>query len=661
MKRITLIIITILVSANISRADEGMWMVNAISNALVKNMQDKGLELDSKEIYSEDAVSLKDAIVSLDFGCTGSMVSSQGLLITNHHCAYSDVHKLSTAEHNYLEDGFFAQIPANEIPIKGKSAYFLHKVLDVTDEVAEVQAAEKAEGRGAGLRRVSYLIEKKYKASTGYEASLSSMWSGSKYYLALYTVYTDLRLVAAPPVSIAAFGGDIDNWEWPQHKCDFAMYRIYTAPDGSPAEYSDQNIPFTPKKYLKISTQGVKPGDYSMIMGYPGSTARYSSAAEVNFKTSVTLPISNKVRAEQMAIIKGWMDKDPAIRLLYADKYFSLSNIQENNEGMVQCVGRFRGVKNLRKREKILRKNHSELLKQLDSAYAAVAPVERNTTYYRETMVRGCGLGVVATRLKSNRNGDVAKDSDYASLDMRVEQDLFRYCLESFFENIDSSYWGSFHKELYSKYGSNYDEMMSALWIDRKMTRDDDIFKFFSDISIAVFNDAKTAALGDKSLTELDKAYTQAMYAERLNRNMVQYPDANSSMRLSYGTVKSFKRDGKMLPYQTFSKQILDKEDDSYDFHLLDNWRTILQEGENTPVNFISTNDITGGNSGSPVLNGKGEIIGLAFDGNKESLASDVYWVDDYNRCVNVDIRFVLWTLEHFAKADNILKELAIN
>lgn len=636
-------------------------MVNAISEALVRNMQTQGLKLNAKDIYSEDGVSLKDAIVSLDFGCTGSMISNNGLLITNHHCAYSDVHALSTAEHNYLEEGFFADIAANEKPIKGKSAYFLHKVIDVTDEVAALVESEQKAGRKAGMRRISHLIETKYKNATAYEASLSSMWSGSKYYLALYTVYTDVRLVAAPPVSIAAFGGDIDNWEWPQQKCDFAMYRIYTAPDGSPAEYNESNVPLHPAKFLAISDNGFKKGDYTMIMGYPGSTARYSSSYKVNYQINTTLPISNKVRADQMAIIKSWMDKDPEIRLKYSDKYFTLSNIQENNEGMVQCCERFDVISKLQDEEAILKANHSALLSELDAAYKAVAPIEKNTTYYRETMIRGCGLGVIATRLKSSRNkSNVANSKDYENLDMRLEKDLFRYCLETFFENIDRAYWGYFHKGLKAEFGSDYDAMLAALWVDRPMSKEDDIFRFFAEIGIAVFNDAKTAALGERSLVELDKAYTQAMYKEREALGMVQYPDANSSMRITYGNVKSIVRDGKLMPYQTFSDEILAKENDTYDFHLLPQWKNLLKKSRKQSVNFISTNDITGGNSGSPVLNAKGEIIGLAFDGNKESLAGDVYWVDDYNRCVNVDIRFVLWTLKNYAKATNLYNELTI-
>ena len=251
MKRIHLIFaLFALIGIQSAKADEGMWMINMITEALEKKMQERGLELSADEIYNADApgTSVADAIVSMEFGCTGSVISDQGLLITNHHCAYSDIHSLSTPESNYLEDGFWAFDAEEERVIPGKQVYFLKKVIDVTDQVEELKAKHEAQGISAGIRKLSYLMETRYNRQTGCEAWLASMWGGSKYYMALYEVYSDVRLVAAPPVSSAAFGGDIDNWEWPQHKCDFAMYRIYTAPDGSPAAYSSANIPFKPKK-----------------------------------------------------------------------------------------------------------------------------------------------------------------------------------------------------------------------------------------------------------------------------------------------------------------------------------------------------------------------------------------------------------------------------
>ena len=662
MKNRILICAALLLSVA-ARADEGMWMVNAISKALVDQMQNRGLRLEGNAIYDADAVSLKDAIVSLDFGCTGSMVSPEGLLITNHHCAYSDVHALSTPQHNYLESGFWARKAEEEIHIPGKSVQFLQKILDVTDEVNALIEEQKAIGKPFGMRRISYLVEKDWSEKTGLEASLSSMWSGSRYYLALYKVYKDVRLVAAPPVSIAAFGGDIDNWEWPQHKCDFAMYRIYADADGNPAEYSESNVPFKPANWLKISTDGYSNGDYAMIMGYPGRTDRYSSSAKVRYMTETALPISNKVRGDQMAIIKSWMDADPAIRLKYSDRYFSLSNVQELQDGEVQCCRRFKVVKEKKALERKLKgPENKHILYGLDSQYKAIRKAESNLIWYRETLIRGTQLALVATRLKNIKSG-IDMEKAYSSLDMRVEKDLFRYCVETYYTHVDSVRWGKYQVMVRDKFTDDgkkydYDALCDYLWTDDYMTKNDRIFKFFTDVTIGDFNSEIDKVQGTESVSDLGKQYTRALYNYRLDKDIPQYPDANSTMRLTYGTVGTFKRDGVALPWQTKSSEILAKEDPSqYDFSLLPEWRALLR-GTDIPVNFITDNDITGGNSGSPVMNADGELIGLAFDGNKESLASDVWYTPGYNKCVCVDIRFVLWTLRNYAGMDRILKEI---
>ena len=413
-----LFIIGVVLSAGLARADEGMWMIHAIDAALEKKMQERGLELSAREIYNADApgTSVADAVVSLEFGCTGSIISDRGLLITNHHCAYSDVHRLSTPEHNYLEEGFWAMRSDEEKNIPDKKVYFLKKVVDVTDEVMELEAQLKAEGRPFGMRRLSHLMEKRYKESTGLEAWLSSMWKGSRYYMALYQVYADVRLVAAPPVSSAAFGGDIDNWEWPQHKCDFAMYRVYTAPDGSPAEYSEDNVPMKPAARLKISLDGYKPGDYTMVIGYPGSTNRYSSSFETDFNETLKLPIANRLRGDQMAIIKEWMDSDPQVRLKYSDYYFSLSNVQEYCSGEVECFDRFDVVESKEALEKELQEwisadperkaRWGTLLNDLKAKYSATQKGERDVNYLRESLVRGTRISRVMHRITSYRADD---------------------------------------------------------------------------------------------------------------------------------------------------------------------------------------------------------------------------------------------------------------
>ncbi len=693
-----------------AKADEGMWMIHAIDAALEKKMQERGLELSAREIYNADAPgsSVADAVVSMEFGCTGSIISDRGLLITNHHCAYSDIHGLSTPEHNYLEEGFWAMRQEEEVNITGKSVYFLKKVLDVTDEVLKLQADLIAEGKPSGSRRLSHLMEQKYSRETGMEAWLASMWRGSRYYLALYEVYKDVRLVAAPPVSSAAFGGDIDNWEWPQHKCDFAMYRVYTAPDGSPAEYSEDNVPLKPVRKLSISLDGYKAGDYTMVIGYPGSTNRYSSSFETDFTETLKHPVNNAIRGRQMDIIKGWMDRDPEIRLKYSDYFFSLSNMQECFSGEQECFTRFDVVEKKQEIEKDLQQwieasperqaKWGGFLEALKRGYDATRDIERNQSYYRETMIRGCQLAVIMRRAHNPRNqagtGEKMLES-YARLDLRVERDLLEYAVDVFVNNLDRSYMSPWHLELiesFSKDGvCDTKALADALWESSVFTSEegiarlgrkevpseeivsDSLCRFVMDIKATDFTQAKAAAEGTPNLTSLHKQYTNALYQMRLEKGIVQYPDANSTMRITYGRVGGLEpRDGVVCDWKTTPAGILEKFNPAeYDFWLNDRQYLLYSagqwgrwgfgpEGKNMYVNFLTDNDITGGNSGSPVLNSRGELIGLAFDGNKESLASDAWWTEGYNKCVCVDIRFILWTLDRYAGMTRIIDELGL-
>ena len=704
------IILATLAGGQNARADEGMWMINMINDALEKKMQERGLELSANEIYNADApgTSVADAVVSLEFGCTGSIISDNGLLITNHHCAYGDIHSLSTPECNYLEEGFWAFNADEERVILGKKAYFLKKVIDVTEEVDELKATLEAQGIGSGIRKLSYLLETKYSNETGLEAWLGSMWGGSKYYMALYEVYGDVRLVAAPPVSSAAFGGDVDNWEWPQHKCDFAMYRIYTAPDGSPAEYSAENVPMKPVRKLSISLDGYKEGDFTMIIGYPGRTNRYSSSYEVGFDTSLKLPISNRIRGEQMQIMKKWMDSDPDIRLKYADYYFSLSNVQELYSGQVECCERFDVVGQKEAVEAELHEwimadtdrkaQWEDLLENLSRNYEALREPERNASYYRETLIRGTRLGTIIRRLFNTRSIetiDARTLREYAEIDLRVEEDLMKYAVREFLENVDPTYFGPWQKEFINEFSCNgncdIEALADSLWRGSMFSSSDGISKIFSgsvpheevladplgkfimDVKITSFNDARTKAENGVSTLELDREYTHALYQMRLDKGIPQYPDANSTMRMTYGTVGGIEpRDGMICDWKTTPAGILEKFNPAdYDFYLNDRQYLLYGAGQwgrwgfgpdnsQMYVDFLTDNDITGGNSGSPVLNSKGELIGLAFDGNKESLSSDVWCQDGYNKCVCVDIRFILWTLDRYAGMTRIIEELGL-
>ena len=687
-----------------ARADEGMWLVNAISRSLEQKMKARGLEIDAGMIYDEDSASLSDAIVSLDFGCTGSIISNTGLLITNHHCAFSDLHNLSTPEHNYLEDGFWAFDAKDEIPIKGKNVYILHKIIDVTDEYQEVVDSLIALHQGHGSRRSTYMLEKRYiEKYPGYDVSVSPFWGGEKWYMAIYRKYTDIRLVGAPPVSVASFGGDIDNWEWPQQKCDFALYRIYTAQDGSPADYSKDNVPLIPSNSLVISTAGASYGDFSMVIGFPGRTDRYANSCEVKRATYIENPIIAEVEGEQMRIIDDAMNRDPLVRLKYSDYYFGLSNVQELRKDEAACCRRFDVVNAKRNQEKEFCSQSGGLLDSIRFIYGSTDSIERQVAYYRETVVRGTRIVSLANRVVNSIGRKESDDEKIvmakrfkdidpvaeakANFDLPLEESLFRQALKTFVTEVDSSFWGDFLRSEYDRFGGSVQKIGDDIWNrsiftdwDRlakaintpqtvKFYNSDPLIMFFRSPNMSRFNDARTEEDDGLDVYSCRKSYTRRLYRHRIDNGEDVYPDANSTMRLSYGNVTELKpRDGVVCSWRSTSRGLMEKYDSSkYEYALKPDFIKLVRSNSWGPykdadgtmhINFLTNNDITGGNSGSPVLDGYGRLIGLAFDGNKESQASNFYYTPGYDDCVCVDIRYVLWVLDRYAHFHRILNEL---
>ena len=660
-RKISVCAAVLVLSALSARADEGMWMIHAIDAALEKKMQARGLELSARELYNADApgTAVSDAVVSLGFYCTASVVSDEGLLITNHHCAYSDVSALSTAEHNYLEEGYWAFFRKDEIPIPGKKVYFLKRVLDVTDEVEALKDELNVRGERFGMRKLSHIMATKYGKETGLEASLESMWSGKKYYIALYKTYTDIRLVGAPPVSIAAFGGDEDNWEWPQHKADFALYRIY-----------DHGEPLKSPARLKISTAGLADGDFTMVIGYPGRTDRYSSAAKVAHAVGIERPVTNSIRKEQMEIVRKAMDADPEVRRKYSDWFFSLSNVQEMQEGEVQCIKRFRVIDEKRALERELQAwidarpdrqaRWGSLLSDLAAEYAATDDIERQKAWYRETLVRGTRIAPTMLRMANDKAGrrDEILRRGRQDVEPAVEQALLALALDRYFTHVDTCFTGARQKALRARFTeadrTDYPAMAAWLW-----DHPDEMADFYTEVKITAFNDAEQHV---SDLSSLHHAYTYALYEMRAEKGVPQYPDANSTMRITYGRVCNLEPwDAVVCASRSTVAGLLEKNDPSrHDFALPGDFLSLLQEKVSGEVNFLTDNDITGGNSGSPVLNARGELVGLAFDGNKESLASNFSATDGYNKCVCVDIRYVLRILKDYAHLDRILGEMGV-
>lgn len=674
-------------------ADEGMWMIQDINEALEKNMRARGLKLAANEIYNDEApgTAVSDAVVSIGFYCTGSVISDQGLIITNHHCAYSNIAKLSTPEHNYLEDGFWAMTSEEEIPIEGETVFFLKKVFDVTEEVKGIMKEFRASGKPFGIRKICAIMEKRYKEATGMECFLSSMWAGEKYYMSVYKTYTDLRLVAAPPQSIGYFGGNQDNWTWPRHNCDFTIYRIYE--DGKPV---------TREKSLKISLAGYNQGSFAMVIGYPGRTNRYTSSAEINHQEKINLPISNAIRGGQMSIIRKWMDADPIVRMKYSEWFFSLSNIQENNDGMAKCFRRFWVKDEKIEQEKEMQKwidaapnrkaMWETLIPDLKAIYSETESVERDKVFFRETMFRGTFISRYMLRAGNVSSVERAKETlreGFAATDARVEKELLEYACKEYFENLEFSYFGKFQVKMLDRFGDDYKAMAEYIWnksvisslsrIDGIQSVDevknDPLRRMLTDTPVTTFNNRKDQLEKRQRVNKLGKEYKKALYWMRLHKDVEQYPDANSTMRITYGTVGGLQpNDAVWYNWYTTPEGILQKYNpDDHDYILKDRHKYLLEKGRwgrwgtrvdgrrTMIVDFMTDNDITGGNSGSPVLNAKGELIGLAFDGNLESLASDASYTEGYNKCINTDIRYVMWVLDKYAGMKHIVKEVTFS
>jgi len=719
-KKIIALVGALVLTFTCAIADEGMWLVNMLDKQLYQLMKSKGLKMDQAEIYNDKGGALSDAIIAIDGGsCSGSIISGQGLMITNHHCAYGDIHALSTPENNYLENGFWAMSMDKEIPIKGKSVTFLRRVIDVTEETKFVMdSLSKLGPKGIFfMRKVSGVLEDKYKSS-GYEVGLSSLWRGEKYYMYFYETYSDVRLVGAPPVSVGAYGGETDNWGWPQHKGDFAMYRVYSAPDGKPGAYSEKNVPLKANRYLTISAKGVKENDYTMILGYPGRTNRYTSSFELKEKYSILNPVVSGVRRAKLDVWKKYMESSDAIRLKYADKYFGISNYTDYAKWENICINRFGIIGQLEANEARLaqwinsnperKAKYGNILEDLAKGYKQIESITRIKEYFRESMVRGAEFTGIGQRFNSlamnvqraGKDSIFPSDSNviffykkvakklFEESDVNADRDLFKVMLRYYVKEVPASYQEKDFAELLAKCGGNTDKLADFVYDNSILTDESRLDTFFStaksinemladpvitivkSTGIREYNREEEEILKKASvdLSALKTAYTNAMYEMKRELGDNVYPDANSTMRLTFGEVSGINaKDAVYYDYRTTTQGILEKMDPSnYEFTLKPQYEKLLRAGDwgrwgekgKLYVNFMSDNDITGGNSGSAVLNGKGELIGLAFDGNRESMAGDAYFVEGYNKCVNVDIRYVLWVIDKYAGATHLINEM---
>ena len=682
-------------------ADEGMWMLPLLQKLNAGAMKDLGCRLTPDQIYSVNHSSLKDAIVIFGGGCTGEMISDKGLLVTNHHCGYSSIQQLSSDEHNYLEDGFWAMNSNEEIPVPGLSVTFLVNMSDVTEAIEGAKSDEERKAVSEAL------VKDSEERNPGCDVELTSFYNNNVHYIIVYKVFRDIRFVGAPPASIGKFGGETDNWMWPRHTGDFSMFRVYAGKDNEPAEYSEDNVPYTPKQSLKISLKGINEGDYTMIMGYPGRTQRYQTEAQLNHMMALN-DIAIEARTLRQDIMWKWMEKDPSIRLKYANKYAGSAN------GWKKWIGEKKAFKDLniieKEHDKETRfqkwvdknKKRSELygtaIADIAAGIKANEQVDLDVKLLSETLYR-TELVNLSSAYLGGRNRSLKSGADSVTAEAAGLEAL-KSAFEDYYAPLDKEETAALLKfyrekarpENYPDLGEDFATMDIDKYVDELFRTT--IFTSYDKAKEAIENGGKEVTLHDpvntlatalvnvfvklrgeqnpdaaKSIRAASKAYTAGLM--EWSKGKAMYPDANFTMRLTYGTVKSYSpKDALNYRYYSTIYGVMEKEDPSnYEFIVPNKLKQLYVKRDygqyamadgNLPCCFLTTNDITGGNSGSPVLNADGELIGLAFDGNWESMSSDVMFEPDLQRCICVDIRYVLFLVDKFGGAGYLLQEMNI-
>ena len=696
--------------STISRADEGMWLPLMLTKLNYTDMQMKGLKLNPEQIYSLNHACLKDAIVSLDHGgCTGEIISSEGLLLTNHHCGYEAIQTQSSINHDYLTDGFWAMKPGEELPNPGKTVSFLLRMEDVTDRVLVNITANMSEtDRKSKIEQAIKTIQKEAIGDTHYEASMESMFEGNEYYLFVYETFTDIRLVGAPPSAIGKFGGDTDNWMWPRQTGDFCLLRVYAGADGRPATYAKENVPYKPKHVLPISLSGVKEGDFAMIWGYPGATDRYVTSYGIQMKLEQLNPADIKLKRKKMDIQKAAMDADAKVRIQYASKYAYLGNFWKKSLEESKALRKLKVYEDRKASEDAFgkwveqddtrMKQYGQILPDLAKVFAgrSADSSELSLSYFFETIM---GPEILMLAYKANGLAEildigtgvdsaVAKyksdaESIYKDYNQATDKKIMVAMFEMYYNNVPVIYHPGFFKIVQRRYKGDFGRYVDHLYKNSIFATPDKLNHFLaSPNSRKLKKDPIMKATGGligsymlmRSIqTANDEKYEAAKRhllagLQQKNPERKFYPDANSTMRVTYGNVKGYApADAIQYAMQTTLKGVMEKEDPTNEEFIVPAKLKVLfenkdygQYGENgiMPVCFLTNNDITGGNSGSPVINGRGELIGAAFDGNSESMSSDIKFDPTLQRTIVADIRYILFVIDKYAGAGYLIKEM---
>lgn len=710
----SLILLSIVFISFLSSADEGMYVPFKLKD-YYKDMKSAGLKMSYKKIYNVNKPSVKDAIVSLGGFCTAEIISDKGLMLTNHHCGYDAIAENSTPENDYLTNGFWAYKYAEEKPISGLTASIVVRIDDVTSTInAQLRDDMDADTRALKIKQISEELIKETTKGTHYTAYVKSFYEGNEFYLFVNEVFKDVRLVGAPPSSIGKYGGDTDNWMWTRHTGDFSMFRIYAGQDNKPAEFAMDNKPYTPKHHLPINIKGTKDGDYTMIMGYPGSTDRYLTSYGVKMAIEKDQPARVKVRAEKLKIMKEFMDQSDAIRIQYASTYAQVSNYWKYFIGQTEQLQKNKVWDKKKAIENAFadwvntsdsrKKEYGGVLSDMESAYKILTKNNPTKVYFFEAVY---SVGINSFMLKHGRLFDELSKDEIDKEKIEKMMGYYKNTYHSFFEGFNYKVEQKMLTSLFAMYltdvpKSQHSERLKLVWQKSKT----DLTAFVSSqMKASVFTDQKRyeafienptkEAIQDDELfllnKDLLKFYRGLIYGEEMNaaqekldkanRLFVKalrvmnpdkkyYPNANSTLRLTYGNIGSYRPiDGVIYDYYTTIDGLMAKEDPNNpefivptklkELYLKKDFGRYGQDGT-LRVNFISNNDITGGNSGSPVMNNKGHLIGCAFDGNWEAMSGDIAFEDKFQRTISVDIRYILFVIDKYAGAQNLIDEMTI-
>lgn len=714
-----LIITLLTLSALTARADEGMWMLTDLKAQNAAAMMELGLEIPIEQVYNADGIALKDAVVHFGGGCTGEVISAEGLVLTNHHCGYGSIQQHSTVEHDYLTNGFWAMNRNEELPCKGLTVTFIDRILDVTDYVNE-QLKKDDDPEGINYLSPKYLAKvtdrfaqaEKIEITPATKLELKAFYGGNRYYLFVKTVYSDIRMVGAPPSSIGKFGADTDNWMWPRHTGDFSLFRIYADKEGKPAEYAKENTPLKVKKHLKLSLAGIEENDFTFVMGFPGRNWRYMIADEVKERMETTNFMRHHVRGARQEVLMEQMLKDPAVRIHYASKYASSANYWKNAIGMNEGLIRLKVLDTKQKQQEQLlargdEKGNDSYRKAFDEI-RSIVDHRRDAMYHQQAINEALVTALDFMKIPSTDELSSAlksKDSEkiktataklkeegekyFASIPFsEVEKAVGKAMLKTYSGYIPKEQQIGIFKVIGSRFKGNNDAFIDACFEHSIFGSKENFDKFISHPSpnkldkdwMVLFKYSITDGLlqtalamqeANKNYDAAHKVWVKGMMDMRQEAGTPIYPDANSTLRLTYGKVRSYEpADGVVHNYYTTLKGAMEKEDpNNWEFVVPAKLKQLyeakdfgpyaMKNGE-MPICFIVDTDNTGGNSGSPVFNGKGELIGTGFDRNYEGLTGDIAFRPSSQRAAVVDIRYTLFIIDKYAGASHIIKELEI-